>query len=104
MSVVLQQIYCWDMGVDSLVGCVCRHDQNPCPWREFDNIVKTWKYEQIYYILKNEQVNKFIIILMYIRFLFGPDLLKDIKKFTYLWALLKWKKGNLHFKENTINQ
>ena len=42
-SVAVQQLYFWEMGMEILVGFVCRHDQNPCTWWVFDNIVKTWK-------------------------------------------------------------
>ena len=31
------------MGIKILVRFVCRHDQNPCPWWVFDNIVKILK-------------------------------------------------------------
>ena len=37
--------------MDSLVGCVCIHNQNPCPWWLFDNIVEVLKkWEKILYI------------------------------------------------------
>ena len=42
-SVAVQLMYFWEMGMEILVGFVCRHDQNPCPLWLFDNIVKTWK-------------------------------------------------------------
>ena len=48
----------------------------------FEKIVKNFKNEQKYYILKNEQINQFMIFLINIRnvFLFDPDLPKAIKK------------------------
>ena len=54
--------------MDSLIGCLCRHDQNPCPWWGFDSIAKDLKSGQNIILQKNEQINKFTTFIMFIRF------------------------------------
>ena len=98
-SVVVQQIYCWEICVDSLVEYIFIHEKNlvhgeclTIPW-------KSWKSEQNFYISKNEQINKCIIFwcILYIFFdLYLPKAIKILDPNPL--ALLICKIGNLHFK------
>ena len=49
--------------MESLVVYVFRHEQDPCPWLVFENILIFFKNEKKNYIKKNEKIDKFITFL-----------------------------------------